>query len=52
MPEASLGDVKVAEQAVLNAIAGSFDAGIPYPIPKTNSMPAQEPGPPRPPVAR
>ena len=52
LPEASLGDVKVAEQAVLNAIAGSFDAGIPYPIPKTNSMPAQEPGPPRPPVAR
>ena len=52
LPEASLGDVKVAEQAVLNAIAGTFDAGIPYPIPKTNSMPAQEPGPPRPPVAR
>jgi phospholipase C len=51
LPEASLGDVKVAEQAVLNAIAGTFDAGIPYPIPKTNSMPAQEPGPPRPPVA-
>ena len=52
LPEASLGDVKVAEQAVLSAIAGTLDAGIPYPIPKTNSMPAQEPGPPRPPVAR
>ncbi|MDR3036566.1 MAG: phospholipase, partial [Kitasatospora sp.] len=52
LPEASLGDVKVAEQAVLNSIAGTFDAGIPYPIPKTNSMPAQEPGPPRAPVAR
>jgi phospholipase C len=52
LPEASLGDVKVAEQAVLNAIAGTFDAGIPYPIPRTNSMPAQEPGPPRPPVPR
>ena len=53
LPEAKLGDdLQVAEQAVLNALAGTFDVGIPYPIPATNSMPAQEPGPPRPPVSR
>jgi phospholipase C len=52
LPEASLGDLKVTEQAVLDAIAGTLDAGIPYPLPATNSMPSQEPGPPRPPAAR
>jgi phospholipase C len=52
LPEASLGDLKVTEQAVLDAIAGTLDAGIPYPLPATNSMPSQEPAPPRPPVAR
>ena len=53
LPEAKLGtDLQVAEQAVLNALAGTFDVGIPYPIPATNSMPTQEPGPPRPPVSR
>jgi hypothetical protein len=42
----------VAEQAVLDALAGTFDVGIPYPITAPNSMPVQEAGPPRPPVAR
>jgi hypothetical protein len=40
----------VAEQAVLNALAGTLDVGIPYPLPKTNSMPSQETTPSRPPV--
>jgi hypothetical protein len=37
----------VAEQAVINALAGTEDDGIPYPPPTTNAMPAQETGPPR-----
>jgi phospholipase C len=48
LPATSLGDTSVAEQAVLNALAGSLDAGIPYPLPKSNSMPAQETAPSRP----
>jgi hypothetical protein len=35
---------------VLNALAGTLDVGIPYPLPKTNSMPKQETTPNRPPV--
>ncbi|HEY7432603.1 MAG TPA: alkaline phosphatase family protein, partial [Streptosporangiaceae bacterium] len=51
LPPTSLtGDTKVVEQAVLNALAGTEDVGIPYPIPDTNSMPAQETTPARPPV--
>jgi phospholipase C len=50
LPATSLGDTTVAEQAVLNALAGSLDVGIPYPIPKSNAMPSQEAAPPRPPV--
>ena len=50
LPATSLGDTSVAEQAVLNALAGTLDVGIPYPIPSSNSMPAQESTPPRPPV--
>ncbi len=42
LPATSLGDTSVAEQAVLNALAGTLDVGIPYPLPKSNSMPAQE----------
>jgi phospholipase C len=43
LPPTSLpGDTSVAEQAVLNALAGTLDVGIPYPIPGANSMPAQE----------
>jgi phospholipase C len=49
-PPTSLGDVKVAEQAVLNALAGTEDVGIPYPLPKKNSMPVQMTTPARPPV--
>ena len=50
LPATSLGDTSVAEQAVLNALAGSLDVGIPYPLPKSNSMPAQESTPSRPTV--
>jgi hypothetical protein len=40
----------VAEEAVLNALAGSLDVGIPYPLPSANSMPSQATSPARPPV--
>jgi phospholipase C len=51
LPPTSLpGDTSVAEQAVLNALAGTLDVGIPYPIPDANSMPSQESTPARPPV--
>lgn len=38
----------VAGQAVLNALAGTEDVGIRYPLPDSNSMPAQERKPARP----
>jgi phospholipase C len=50
LPKASLGDTSVAEQAVLNALAGTLDVGIPYPLPASNAMPSQEKTPVRPPV--
>jgi phospholipase C len=50
LPVTSIGDTKVAEQAVLNALAGTLDVGIPYPLPKKNVMPVQATSPARPPV--
>ena len=50
LPATSLGDTKVAEEAVLNALAGSLDVGIPYPLPSANSMPSQATSPARPQV--
>jgi phospholipase C len=51
LPDTSVGeDVSVAEQAVLNALAGTFKRGVPYPLPTVNEPPVQEPGPPRPQV--
>jgi len=50
LPATSLGQTALAEQAVLNALAGTFHAGIPYPLPTANSMPSQETSPARPPV--
>lgn len=50
LPATSLGDTKTAEQAVLNALTGALDVGLPYPLPTENSMPTQETTPPRPPV--
>jgi len=43
LPATSIGsDITVVEEAVLNALTGTLDVGIPYPIPTSNSMPAQE----------
>jgi phospholipase C len=50
LPATSLGDTTVAEEAVLNALAGTLDVGIPYPLPTSNSMPSQETTPARPQV--
>jgi phospholipase C len=50
LPVPTLGNTKVAEKAVLDALAGSLDVGRPYPLPAANAMPAQEAGPARPPV--
>ena len=50
LPPTSLGPTSLAEQAVLNSLAGTLDLGIDYPLPTTNSMPSQETSPKRPPV--
>jgi phospholipase C len=47
LPATSLGDTTVAEQAVINALAGTEDVGIPYPLPTSNKMPTQETSPAR-----
>ncbi|HVX21343.1 MAG TPA: alkaline phosphatase family protein [Acidimicrobiales bacterium] len=47
LPQTSLGTTTVAEQAVLNAMAGTADVGLPYPVPSGNAMPAQETSPTR-----
>jgi phospholipase C len=52
LPATSLGEESAAEQAVLDALAGTLDVGIPYPFPAVNSMPAQQDQPPRPAVPR
>jgi phospholipase C len=49
LPATSIGsDLTVVEEAVLNALTGTLDVGIDYPLPTSNSMPAQETTPPRP----
>jgi phospholipase C len=49
LPATSLtGDTTVVEEAVLNALLGTADVGIDYPLPGSNSMPSQEAAPPRP----
>jgi phospholipase C len=50
LPATSLGDTEVAEQAVINALAGTEDVGIAYPPPTANKMPKQESSPRRPKV--
>jgi phospholipase C len=50
VPVVFIGDASVAEQAVLYALAGTLDVGIPYPLPTSNSMPVQESTPARPEV--
>ncbi len=49
LPATSIGsDLTVVEEAVLNALAGTADVGIPYPLPTGNSMPTQQATPARP----
>jgi len=49
LPPTSIGsDLTVVEEAVLNALAGTLDVGIDYPLPTSNSMPSQETTPARP----
>jgi phospholipase C len=51
LPSTSIGsNLTVVEEAVLNALAGTLDVGIPYPLPTANAMPAQETTPARPEV--
>jgi phospholipase C len=51
LPKTSIyGDLKVIAEAVLNALTGTEDVGIPYPLPASNSMPSQMTTPKRPPV--
>jgi phospholipase C len=50
LPTASIGSTAAAAEAVLQALAGSLDVGIPYPLPTSNSMPTQETTPARPQV--
>ena len=46
LPATSIpGNTSVAEQAVINALAGTEDLGFPYPPPTRNSMPTQETSP-------
>jgi phospholipase C len=37
-----VGNTTVVEEAVLNALTGTEDVGIDYPLPASNSMPSQE----------
>jgi hypothetical protein len=50
LPPTSPGPTSLAEQAVLNSLAGTLDLGIDYPLPTANAMPSQETSPKRPPV--
>ena len=49
LPATSLvGNATVIEEAVLNALTGTLDVGIDYPLPTSNVMPTQETTPARP----
>jgi phospholipase C len=50
LPSVSIGDTAAAAEAVLQALAGTLDVGIAYPLPTENSMPTQETTPARPQV--
>ncbi|MGI8752392.1 MAG: alkaline phosphatase family protein [Acidimicrobiales bacterium] len=47
-PTSLVGDTSTVEQAVINALAGTADVGVPYPPPTANVMPTQETTPARP----
>ncbi|HEY6786955.1 MAG TPA: hypothetical protein VI365_06555, partial [Trebonia sp.] len=49
LPATSIGsNTTVVEEAVLNALTGTLDVGIDYPLPTSNSMPSQATTPARP----
>ena len=50
LPSTSIGSTAAAAEAVIQALAGTLDVGLPYPLPTSNSMPAQETAPKRPQV--
>jgi hypothetical protein len=51
LPSTSIGsNLTVVEEAVLNALTGTLDVGLPYPLAASNSMPVQETTPARPAV--
>jgi phospholipase C len=51
LPATSIaGNTTVIEEAVLNALTGTLDIGIDYPLPSGNTMPTQETTPVRPPL--
>ena len=50
LPSVSIGDTAAAAEAVIQALAGTLDVGIPYPLPDANTMPKQESTPARPQV--
>ena len=50
LPSVSIGDTAAAAEAVLQALAGTLDVGVAFPLPDSNAMPAQETTPARPQV--
>jgi phospholipase C len=50
LPSTSIGSTAAAAAAVIQALAGTLDVGVPYPLPTSNSMPTQETTPARPQV--
>ncbi|MBR7836431.1 hypothetical protein KDL01_24350 [Actinospica durhamensis] len=50
LPSVTIGDTAAAAEAVLQALAGTLDVGVAFPLPDANSMPAQETTPARPQV--
>jgi hypothetical protein len=46
----AVSELAGAQARLVDAAVGTFDVGIPYPLPAANAMPAQETGPARPPV--
>ena len=48
LPTVTIGDTAAAAEAVLQALAGTLDVGGAFPLPDSNSMPAQETTPARP----
>ncbi len=50
LPSVTIGSTAAAAEAVLQALAGTLDVGVAFPIPESNAMPVQESTPARPQV--